>query len=129
MNDNTAKELVPASLVSMLSPFVTKELFSTKTGLRPDQVRGQSQRKNLPMIKIGKFNLVNVAMLAYKDAYFQGLILIETPAQTAEQFAQACGLSERFIESRLDKDIPRTKVGRLGLVNVAELYRRCLNAE
>ena len=129
MQSTTVKSLVPASLVSLLSPVMTKELFSEKTGLRPDQVRGQGQRRNLPMMKIGKFNLVNVARLTYKDAFFQGLILIETPAQTAEQFALACGLAERFIESRLGDDIPLTNVGRLNLVNVAEFYRRCLNAE
>lgn len=129
MHSFTAKPLAPASLVSLLSPVMTKELFSEKTGLRPDQVRGQSQRRNLPMVKIGKFVLVNVAKLHYQDAFFQGLILIETPAQTAVQFAQACGLTERFIESRLGNDIPLTNVGRLNLVNVAEFYRRCLNAE
>ncbi|PXX98717.1 DNA-binding protein [Halomonas sp. LBP4] len=42
---------------------MTIERFAELTGLPPDTVRGQLQQGNLPLIKVGRRRLVNVAML------------------------------------------------------------------
>ncbi|XKE46030.1 DNA-binding protein [Halomonas organivorans] len=49
---------VPASV-----PVMTIERFAELSGLTPDTVRGQLQQGNLPLIKVGRRRLVNVAML------------------------------------------------------------------
>ncbi|PCF96917.1 DNA-binding protein [Vreelandella nigrificans] len=41
---------------------MTIERFSELTGLSPDTVRGQLNQGNLPLIKVGRRRLVNVAL-------------------------------------------------------------------
>jgi hypothetical protein len=45
-------------------PVMTQEKFADKTGLRPDQVRGQVARGHLPSVKVGKLRMVNLVQLA-----------------------------------------------------------------
>ncbi|ATJ81232.1 DNA-binding protein [Halomonas beimenensis] len=49
---------VPANV-----PVMTIERFAELSGLTPDTVRGQLQQGNLPVIKVGRRRLVNVALL------------------------------------------------------------------
>ncbi|XKE45851.1 DNA-binding protein [Halomonas organivorans] len=49
---------VPATV-----PVMTIERFAELSGLTPDTVRGQLQQGNLPVIKVGRRRLVNVALL------------------------------------------------------------------
>lgn len=49
---------VPATV-----PLMTIERFSELSGLTPDTIRGQLQQGNLPLIKVGRRRLVNVALL------------------------------------------------------------------
>ena len=43
-------------------PIMTIERFSELSGLSPDTVRGQMNQGNLPIIKVGRRRLVNVAL-------------------------------------------------------------------
>ena len=43
-------------------PVMTIERFSELTGLTADTVRGQMNQGNLPIIKVGRRRLVNVAL-------------------------------------------------------------------
>ncbi|WP_431025031.1 DNA-binding protein [Halomonas sp. H5] len=58
METSTAPQ-VPAPTV----PVMTIERFAELSGLTPDTVRGQLHQGNLPLIKIGRRRLVNVALL------------------------------------------------------------------
>jgi hypothetical protein len=113
--------------LALLSPLMTKEMFSYHSGLRPGQIKSQAEHKNLPMFKVGRLNLVNLAALGWDD--YQ---LIPSPALTATKFADASGLRVDQVETQLSLNsdgtshLPRTKIGRLVLVDVGELYRRCL---
>lgn len=49
---------VPATV-----PVMTIERFAELTGLTPDTIRGQLQQGNLPIAKVGRRRLVNVALL------------------------------------------------------------------
>ncbi|WP_240724827.1 helix-turn-helix domain-containing protein [Onishia niordana] len=49
---------VPATV-----PVMTIERFAELTGLSPDTIRRQLQQGNLPIAKIGRRRLVNVALL------------------------------------------------------------------
>ncbi|EPC02368.1 hypothetical protein L861_15135 [Litchfieldella anticariensis FP35 = DSM 16096] len=42
---------------------MTIERFSELTGLSPDTIRGQLQQGNLPLYKVGRRRMVNVALL------------------------------------------------------------------
>ncbi len=57
METNNAPQ-VPATV-----PVMTIERFAELSGLTPDTIRGQLQQGNLPVIKIGRRRLVNVALL------------------------------------------------------------------
>lgn len=43
-------------------PVMTIERFSELSGLTPNTIRGQISQGNLPMIKVGRRRLVNVAL-------------------------------------------------------------------
>ncbi|GAB2782190.1 hypothetical protein GCM10027040_05320 [Halomonas shantousis] len=49
--------------VPAIVPLMTVERFAELSGLSPDTVRGQLQQGNLPIFKIGRRRLVNVALL------------------------------------------------------------------
>lgn len=49
---------VPAPQV----PVMTVERFSELSGLTPDTVHGQLNQGNLPLIKVGRRRLINVAL-------------------------------------------------------------------
>jgi hypothetical protein len=117
-------QAIEQSPVTILVPVMTKELFAQESGLRLGQVKGQAERKNLPMVKIGRLSLVNVAKMA---ADLQGVATITCPAMAGQLFADLSGLTHRQVETQLgEKNLPRREVGRLVLVDVAELYRQCL---
>lgn len=115
--------------LGLLVPVVTQEVFSHYSGLRPGQVRGQLDRANLPIHKIGKLSLVNIAKLAWDASHMpiDNMALLACPTITADQFALYSGLRPEQVKAQLDcKNLPRHEVGRLVLVDVAELTRQCL---
>ena len=119
----------PEFRVTMISPVVTRELFSHQSGLRPGQVRGQASVKNLPTIKVGHHSMINLAKLAWDGFVHDGLLFVPCPTMTAKEFSKACGLNEGQVDTQLDKPetgLPRCNIGRLKMVDVAEFYRRCL---
>lgn len=117
-------------LVTILVPVMTKELFSVRSGMRPGQIKGQAERGNLETIRIGRLGLVNIAKLLVSEKMYEGLSVISTPTMTAEQFALHSGLTQGQVETQLTlHHLPRREVGRLVLVDVAELYRICLSEE
>ncbi|MCO1336413.1 hypothetical protein MO867_18935 [Microbulbifer sp. OS29] len=111
-----------ASPVLLASPVMTREKFSESSGLREGQIRGQMLRGHLPVFNIGRLAMVNVALLTWSEIH-----LVPCPIMTKDAFAKASGLREQQVESQLDKgNLPRRDVGRLALVDVAELVRQCM---
>ncbi len=114
--------------ITIVSPIMTKQLFEKESGLRAGQIRGQMARHNIPEYSLGTLKLVNVAKFVWGDS----IPTIGCPAQTAEAFAQACGLTTEAVKQHLfgkKSRLPRYKIGRLVLVDVAELTRRCLDLD
>ena len=110
--------------IALLAPLMTKELFAEHSGLRVNQIRGQAERDNLPIIKLGRLSLVNVARLS---THLDGAAYILCPTMTAQRFAMLSGLTKGQVETQISEaNIPSKRVGRLVLVDVSELYRRCL---
>lgn len=58
---------VPAPQV----PVMTIERFSELTGLTHDTVRGQLNQGNLPIIKVGRRRLVNVALFTVECLHLE----------------------------------------------------------
>ncbi|WP_444894936.1 hypothetical protein [Microbulbifer sp. SSSA005] len=114
---------VPTALpVQLASPVMTREKFASMSGLREGQIRGQIERGHLPVFHVGRLALVNVALLTWNEIH-----LIPCPIMTKDAFAKATGLREQQVESQLDRgNLPRRDVGRLALVDVAELVRQCM---
>lgn len=56
-------ETSQAPQVPACVPIMTIERFSELTGLSPDTIRGQLQQGNLPLYKVGRRRMVNVALL------------------------------------------------------------------
>lgn len=117
-------------MVRLTVPVMDQSKFAEETGLRPGQIIGQAFRANLPIIKIGKFALINVARLTICDSQCLMASLISTPVMTPEEFGRHVGLDKGRIITQLELgNLPRKNVGRLLLVDVAELTRMCLQAE
>ena len=53
----------PIITPAAIGPIVTKEWFSSVSGLRIDQVRGMMANGYLPTLKIGKHRMINMALL------------------------------------------------------------------
>ena len=49
--------------IPVSTPLATKERFSEMTGLGEDVIRGMIERGHLPSVKVGRYRLVNVALL------------------------------------------------------------------
>lgn len=120
-----AGDLPGSTRVFTPCPVMTFEKFSDLTGLRVGQIRAQVSRGNLPGIKIGRLLLVNTVKLLQDNADVSTI-----PLMTFERFAEASGLREQQVESQAQNNNLDTRyVGRLRLVDVAELTRKCLENE
>ncbi|MFS1525792.1 hypothetical protein ACL7TT_17050 [Microbulbifer sp. 2304DJ12-6] len=121
---NTRKNrnhIVKAPPVLLASPVMTRDKFSAASGLREAQIRGQLERGNLPMFHVGRLALVNVALLTWRELH-----LVPSPIMTKDAFARASGLREQQVQAQLDRgNLPHRYIGRLVLVDVAELVRQC----
>jgi len=49
--------------IPVSTPLATKERFAEMTGLGEDVIRGMIERGHLPSVKVGRYRLVNVALL------------------------------------------------------------------
>lgn len=108
--------------ISLYSPVMTQERFAEESGLRVGQVEGQLKRKNLPIHRIGRLVLINLAKLMH-----DGVSLAIIPLMTYERFALVTGLREAQIISQADLgNIPTTYVGRLRVVDIGKLTSMCL---
>ena len=58
MND----EVKPTN--TLFSPMCTKERFAELTGLEVGVVRGMLEKGHLPTVKVGKYRLINLALLS-----------------------------------------------------------------
>jgi len=106
----------------LASPVMTRERFSETSGLRDGQIRGQIDRGHLPVFFVGRLALVNVAALTWPD-----LELHPCPLMTKDAFAKASGLREQQVVSQIDRgNLPVRKIGRLSLVDVSALVKRCI---
>ncbi|WP_299594300.1 hypothetical protein [uncultured Microbulbifer sp.] len=108
--------------VVLPSPVMTREKFAEVSGLREGQVRSQIERGHLPVYYIGRLALVNIAVLAWPE-----LDLVPCPMMTKDAFAKVSGMRERQVESQIDRgNLPVKKLGRLSVVDMSELVKRCL---
>ncbi len=51
------------AVVQVAVPLMTREKFAELSGLTEGVVRGMCDKGHLPVVKIGKYGLINVAML------------------------------------------------------------------
>ncbi|MGH1374425.1 MAG: hypothetical protein ACRBBW_20475 [Cellvibrionaceae bacterium] len=115
------KSILP---VAIASPVMTREAFAESSGLRIGQVKGQIERNNIPMYKVGRLNLVNIALLAFKGQ----VETVNCPVVSPSLFSGISGLTEGQIDTQIDLgNIPSLRVGRLKVVDVKKLYQNCLN--
>lgn len=56
------EEAKPAN--TLFSPMCTKERFAELTGLEVGVVRGLIEKGHLPSVKVGKYRLINMALLS-----------------------------------------------------------------
>jgi hypothetical protein len=49
---------------ALFSPMCTKERFAELTGLEVGVVRGLIEKGHLPSVKVGKYRLINMALLS-----------------------------------------------------------------
>lgn len=49
---------------TLFSPMCTKERFAELTGLEVGVVRGLIEKGHLPSVKVGKYRLINMALLS-----------------------------------------------------------------
>ncbi|NRB42434.1 MAG: hypothetical protein HRU20_28855 [Pseudomonadales bacterium] len=104
------------------SPIITQQLFSDHCGLRKDQIRGQAERENVLIYKLGRFSMVNVTWYIPEDKH-----VLLCPVMTKAYFAIACGLKEHQVETQIiEGNLPSQRIGRLVMVDIAELTKRCL---
>ncbi|GGY10400.1 hypothetical protein GCM10007160_42070 [Litchfieldella qijiaojingensis] len=66
-------ETSQAPQVPACVPIMTIERFSELTGLSPDTIRGQLQQGNLPLYKVGRRRLINVALLTTECLNAEGV--------------------------------------------------------
>lgn len=113
------------NLVLISSPIMTMDKFAAHTGLRPGQVSSQVNRGNLPSVYIGRLRLVNSAKLLDAESS-----VLTVPVMTFERFAEASGLREQQVISQAENNnLPTQYIGRLRLVDIAELTKRCLEQQ
>ena len=51
------------NIFSLPVPVMTRELFSTFSGLGEEVIRGMIERGQLPSVKVGRHRMVNLALL------------------------------------------------------------------
>lgn len=109
-------------ILALGTPVMTKEQFANNSGLRAGQIRGQMNRGNVPMFKVGRLSLVNVIAL-----YGEETTLDICPTLTKERFSQLSGLTIKQVESQIDAgNLESKRIGRLVLVDLASLTKRCM---
>lgn len=105
-------------------------MFSDRSGLRKEQLRGQASRGNLPSYPLGKHRLVNIAKLGEQSFSQAGFVYVPAPYMTAGTFHECSGIPENSIYEYLATGLlPLTSVGRLRLVDVKALFTICLAFE
>lgn len=113
-----------ASPTLLRSPVMTRKFFAECSGLRLPQIRSQISIDNLPEFPVGRHKMINVAGIVNFPAH-----ILYVPTATAEQFGAWCGLTADQVSYQLsERTLPVKHMGRLRLVDVAELYNRCLEA-
>lgn len=127
----TKPKVQPASpIIRLTVPVMDQRRFAEESGLRHAQIVGQVTRDNLPIIKIGRFAMINLAKLTLTQNAHLKQIVISTPVMTAEEFGRHIGLDKLQVMHQLEQgNLPRRQVGRLVLVDIAELTKMCLYAE
>ena len=106
------------------SPVMTRKHFSERSGLRVTQIRSQANIDNLPTFEVGRHKMINLAALINVNEH-----TLYCPTATATQFATWCGLTPEQVISQLSQgNLPVRPMGKLRLVDVAELYNQCLIA-
>ena len=51
------------NLAAIPVPIMTRELFSTFTGLTSDTIRGMIENGHIPSVKVGRHRMINIALL------------------------------------------------------------------
>lgn len=115
-----------SNLITSITPVMTRDLFSSRSGLRLQQLKGQAQRRNLIMFQVGGFSLVNTAALSVDGLDYDGFVYVPVPAMSPEKFGEVSGLNKDFVVRELGYSIPVTYIGRLKFVDLTKLYRMCL---
>lgn len=64
MRKNMKSNNISHTKIGVLTPLVTKGLFSQITGLTEEVIRGMIDKGHLPTIKIGRRRLINLALLS-----------------------------------------------------------------
>lgn len=124
------KKTSPQPIIQLAVPVMDQKRFAEQSGLRQAQIYGQVTRSNLPIIKVGRFALINMAKLTLEQHAHLRPVLITTPVMTAEEFGLHAGLEKHQVQHQLEQgNLPRRAVGRLVLVDIVELTKMCLSAE
>lgn len=114
-----------STLQAIYSPIQTKSLYCELTNVRPQQIRGQITRNNVPTIKVGRFVMINVAKI--QAALTHSPAFVPCPTMRPDLFAGYSGLDEQTIHDYLASNaLPCYRHGRIKLVHVARLFEICL---
>lgn len=105
---------------------MTRELFSLRSGLRPEQIRGQVSRDNLAVYPLGKYRLINIARLTRGGLQDIGFVYVPVPVMTPGNFSECSGIPETTIYEHLGGALPVKEVGRLRMVDIQKLFALCL---
>lgn len=116
----------PSIPFKFLVPVMTAERYAHETGLRQLQVRGQTDRNNIPTIKIGGLRLINIVQTAWEMWETNGAINLSVAQMHHSRFCELSGMKENAALHQIAHgNLPSQSVGRLRMVDIAELYRIC----
>lgn len=113
--------------VTTVSPVMTREIFAERSGLRLEQLRGQSARGNIPLYPLGRHRLINVAQIGRQNFIDAGFVFVPKPYVTPGVFHALSGVPANSIYEYLATGVlPLIEVGRLRMVDVKTLFALCL---
>lgn len=110
-----------------LVPVMTAERYAQETGLRLMQIKGQTERNNIPTIKIGGSRMINVVQTAWELWQSNGVINLSVAQMHHSRFCELSGMKENAALHQIaNGNLPSQSVGRLKMVDIAELYKLCV---
>lgn len=131
MNDNPEELLkeLEQNEKYVFIPFMTREKMAEYSGLTTGQVFSMIQRGTLPVYKVGRVNLVNIARLFTQQKLKNGYPSNLTPLLVyinKKRFSKLVGITEGQLLGWINRGyLPTIKLGKHRLIDVPKLFVHC----